>query len=198
MLMVLTGFAWFMNGLVAANSPLVFTFGIVLSGLWGPLFGHMLLSFPTGRLPTRARRAVVAASYVLVPLAPLLALLVNDAEARHHRLPGRLPTQRAADHAQRRPRGGRARPRLGDHARSLPIAVGMLVRQWRAAAAPERRSLVPLFAGGGLTLALVAAFGVSQLDALLWTAFVAFAATPFAFLAGLARADVWARGACAG
>ena len=41
MLMVLTGFAWFLNGLVAANSPLVFTVGIVLSGLWGPLFGHV-------------------------------------------------------------------------------------------------------------------------------------------------------------
>ena len=70
------------------------------------------------------------------------------------------------------------------------VAVGMLVRQWRAAAAPERRSLVPLFVSGGVTLALVAAFAVSQVDALLWMAFAAFAATPFAFLAGLARADL--------
>ena len=70
------------------------------------------------------------------------------------------------------------------------VAVGMLVRQWRAAAAPERRSLVPLFASGGLSLALVAAYAVSQVDALLWMAFAAFAATPFAFLAGLARADL--------
>jgi signal transduction histidine kinase len=66
----------------------------------------------------------------------------------------------------------------------------MLVRQWRRAGAPERRSLVPLFAAGGLTLALVAAYTVTQVDALLWVAFAAFAATPFAFLAGLARADV--------
>ena len=66
----------------------------------------------------------------------------------------------------------------------------MLVRQWRAAGAPERRSLVPLFAAGGIMLALVAGYAVSQVDALLWMAFAAFAATPFAFLAGLARADV--------
>jgi signal transduction histidine kinase len=70
------------------------------------------------------------------------------------------------------------------------VAVGMLVRQWRRAAAPERRSLVPLFASGGTTLALVAAYAISQVDALLWMAFAAFATTPFAFLAGLARADV--------
>ena len=58
----------------------MFTLGIVASGLWGPLFGHLLLSFPTGRLPTRARRRLVAASYVLIPLAPVPALLVSDAD----------------------------------------------------------------------------------------------------------------------
>jgi signal transduction histidine kinase len=41
-----------------------------------------------------------------------------------------------------------------------------------------------------VTLALVAAYAMSQVDALLWMAFAAFAATPFAFLAGLARADL--------
>src|SRR5919106_6257 len=66
----------------------------------------------------------------------------------------------------------------------------MLVRQWRAAAAPERRSLVPLFVSGGVTLALVAVHAPSQVDAWLWIAFAAFAATPFAFLVGLARADL--------
>ncbi len=190
MLMVLTGFAWFLNGLVAANSPLVFTVGIVLSGLWGPLFGHMLLSFPTGKLPTRGRRAVVAASYVLVPLAPVPALMFNDAEKVitdcQDGCPGNVLL------IARNEVLGAAALALSSAITLVLclIAVGMLVRQWRAAAAPERRSLVPLFAGGGLTLALVAAFGVSQLDPLLWSAFVAFAATPFAFLAGLARADV--------
>ena len=69
-------------------------------------------------------------------------------------------------------------------------AVVILVRQWRSATPPERRSLVPLFAAAALTFALVAAYAASQVDALLWMAFAAFAATPFAFLAGLARADL--------
>ena len=62
-LMVLTGFAWFLGPVYASDAPLVFTVGIVLGALWGPLFGQLLLSFPTGRLPTRARRRVVVASY---------------------------------------------------------------------------------------------------------------------------------------
>jgi len=80
LLMVLLGFAWFLGPLPAADAPLVFTLGIVLGGLAGPLFGHVLLSFPTGRLPTRARRRLVAASYVIIPLAPLPALLVSDSD----------------------------------------------------------------------------------------------------------------------
>jgi signal transduction histidine kinase len=190
LLMVLVGFAWFLGPLYAADSPLVFTLGIVVGALWGPVFGHVLLSFPTGRLATRARRRVVAASYVLIPLAPVPALLVSDADdvitdcrrgcPRNVLLIGRDEGLRDAALA------------LGS-ALTLGlclVAVGMLLRRWRAAAAPERRSLVPLFVSGGVTLALVAAYVVSQLDPLLWMAFAAFAATPFAFLAGLARADL--------
>jgi signal transduction histidine kinase len=190
MLMVLVGFAWFLGPLLAAENPLVFTIGILLSGLWGPVFGQLLLSFPTGRLPTVARRRLVVAAYVLIPLAPLPALLVSDADEVITDCDGGCPRNVLLVSHE---------PALRDAALvfgsavSLVLcltAVGMLVRQWRAAGAPERRSLVPLFAAGGLTLALVAAYAVTQVDALLWIAFAAFAATPFAFLAGLARADV--------
>jgi signal transduction histidine kinase len=189
-LMVLAGFAWFLGPLYASDDPLVFTAGIVLGGVWGPVFGHLLLSFPTGRLPTRARRRLVAASYVLVPLAPVPALLVGDAGEVIGDCRGGCPRNVLLVSDD---------PGLRDTALALGsavtlglclVAVGMLVRQWRTAGAPERRSLVPLFASGGATLALVAAYAVSQVDALLWIAFAAFAAVPFAFLAGLARADV--------
>jgi signal transduction histidine kinase len=189
-LMVLVGFAWFLGPAYAADAPLVFTLGIVASGLWGPLFGHLLLSFPTGRLPTRARRGLVAASYVLIPFAPVPALLVSDADEVITDCRGGCPRNVLLV--------GRDAG-LSDAALALGavvtlglclVAVGMLVRQWRAAAAPERRSLVPIFTSGGVSLALVAAYAVAQVDALLWMAFAAFAATPFAFLAGLARADL--------
>jgi signal transduction histidine kinase len=190
MLMVLVGFAWFLGPLYAADSPLVFTLGIVLGAFWGPIFGHALLSFPTGKLPTRARRRVVAASYVLIPLAPVPALLVSDADDVITDCEGGCP--RNVLLVQRDTGLGEAALALGALLTLglCLVAVGMLVRQWRAAAAPERRSLMPLFVSGGVTLALVAAYAVSQVDGLLWLAFAAFAGTPFAFLAGLARADL--------
>jgi hypothetical protein len=143
LLMVLVGLAWFLGPVYAADSPLVFTLGIVVGSLWGPIFGHVLLSFPTGRLPTRARRRVVAASYVLIPLAPVPALLVSDADDVITDCRGGCPRNVLLI--------GRNEA-LGDAALALGsavtlglclVAVGMLVRQWRAAAAPERRSLVP-------------------------------------------------------
>ena len=154
------------------------------------MFGQLLLSFPTGRLPTRARRRVVAASYVLIPLAPVPALLVSDADQVITDCRGGCPRNVLLIERD----AGLTDPALAlGSALSLVlclVAVGMLVRQWRAAAAPERRSLLPVFASGGVSLALVAAYAISQVDALLWMAFAAFAATPFAFLAGLARADL--------
>ena len=165
LLMVLVGFAWFLGPLYAANSPLVFTLGIVASGLWGPIFGQLLLSFPTGRLPTRARRRLVAASYVLIPLAPVPALLVSDADEVITDCRGGCP--RNVLLIERDAGLTDAALALGS-ALSLVlclVAVGMLVRQWRAAAAPERRSLVPVFVSGGVSLALVAAYATTQVDA---------------------------------
>src|SRR4051812_13757492 len=74
-LMVLLGFAWFVFTLGAANSPALYTFALVAGGLWGGVFLHLGLSFPTGRLPTRLDRVLVAAGYVVFPLAFVPALL---------------------------------------------------------------------------------------------------------------------------
>ena len=190
LLMAIVGFAWFLAPLAAANGPYLFTLGILLSGLWGPPFAHVLLSFPTGRLPTRARRRLITAAYVLVPLTLVPALLVADPEEISTDCEGDCPRNVllvARDEGLRD-----AAVMLGTAVTfGLCLAVvAMLVRQWRAAGAPERRSLVPLFAAGGVTLALVAAYPVTGVEMLSVIAFVAFAATPFAFLAGLARTDV--------
>src|SRR3954452_19245935 len=68
-LMVLLGFAWFLFTLDAANSPLVYTVALLTGSLWGSLFLHLGLSFPTGRLTTRIDRGLVAAGDVIFPLA---------------------------------------------------------------------------------------------------------------------------------
>ncbi len=66
----------------------------------------------------------------------------------------------------------------------------LLAAKWRAASPSERRGIAPLLAAGGASLACVVAFAATEAPALLTLAFASFAATPFAFLAGLARADV--------
>ena len=49
-LMILLGFAWFLSILETANSPLVYTVALVTGGLWGGVFLHLGVSFPSGRL----------------------------------------------------------------------------------------------------------------------------------------------------
>ena len=61
--MVLLGFAWFLFTLDAANAPLVYTIGVVAGGLWGGVFLHLGLSFPSGRL-SRLDRGLVIAGYL--------------------------------------------------------------------------------------------------------------------------------------
>ena len=190
LLMTLTGFAWLLAPLTAADSPIVFTFGILLGGLAGALFGHLILSFPTGRLRTPARRRLVAASYVIIPLAPVPAMLVSESDDIITDCVGGCPRNVLLISRNEA---------LGDAALALAsaltlglcvVAVTMLVRQWRTATAPERRSLVPVFVSGGAMIALIAVFAVTQVAVVEWAAFAALAATPFAFLAGLARADL--------
>src|SRR5262249_17977807 len=74
------------------------------------------------------------------------------------------------------------------------VVIGMVVRRWRAASAPQRRALVPLFSTGGLTIGLFlvaaatsgSAPGVSR--AFTSASQIALATVPVAFLLGLFNA----------
>jgi signal transduction histidine kinase len=187
-LMILLGFAWFLAPLGAADDPLLFTLGIVLGSLWGPLLAHVLLSFPSGRLASGRQRALVTAAYVLVPLAPVPGLLVSESDDLMD-CAGPCPQNLLL--VSRDVRLGETLFAAGSAVvmtLSL-IAVGMLVARWRAAGPSERRSLAPLFGAGAVTLLFVVAFAATKFQPLLTLGFAAFAVTPFAFLAGLARAD---------
>ena len=58
-LMILLGFAWFLFTLDGADNPTAYTLARILGGLWGSVFLHLGLSFPTGRLKERADRVLV-------------------------------------------------------------------------------------------------------------------------------------------
>jgi signal transduction histidine kinase len=189
LLLVALGYAWLLAPLPAASSPVIFTAGIVVGSLWGPLLAHALLSFPTGRLHNRRERALVIFAYAVVPLASVPAMLVADADVVYS-CDGPCPENLLLveeDTALGETIEGVA---SGVVMATALLVVVFLAMRWRAAGRSERRSLAPLFAAGGGTLALVVVPGVTGVEAFSWLAFVAFAATPFAFLAGLVRADV--------
>ena len=187
-LMTALGFAWFLTPLSAADSPLLFTAGFVLGSVWGPLLAHLLLSFPSGRLPSGPQRALIAAGYVLAPLLPVPAMLVlESAELTECEGPcpeNLLLVSHDADLGETLLAAGSAVLMT-----LCLLVVGLLVARWRRAGQSERRSLAPLLGAGGVTLLFVFGFAATQAQALITLAFLAFAATPFAFLAGLLRAD---------
>ncbi len=74
-LMILLGFAWFLFTLDGADDPTAYTLARILGGLWGSVFLHLGLSFPTGRLKERADRVLVLAGYVIFPLAGIPQML---------------------------------------------------------------------------------------------------------------------------
>ena len=195
-LMVVLGFTWFLAPLEAADSALLFTLGILLGSIWGAVLAHVLLSFPSGRLAPGPQRALVIAGYVLVPLAPVPAMLVSESDALAD-CGGRVSAEPAADRerraAERGPAGGRHG--RGDDAvpagRRLP---GGALAGRRPVGATQPR---PALGAGALTLLLVFAYAATEVPALRTLAFVVFAATPFAFLAGLARADLSQPAGCA-
>jgi signal transduction histidine kinase len=186
-LMVVLGFAWCLYTLDAANSRLVYTFALVVGGLWGGVFLHLGLSFPSGRLTEPRDRVLTIAGYVIFPLAFVPALLFAG------------PHELACDDC---PTNLLLVDRNADLAHILTAFGAMLyvvlfgfvlvraVWRWRGTSAFERLQLTPVYTFALLTFLLVtvARAGVGQ--AAWWAAFVSTLVMPFAFLGGLLRSHV--------
>jgi signal transduction histidine kinase len=186
-LMILLGFAWFLFTLDAANSPLVYTFALVAGGLWGALFLHLGLSFPTGRLRSRLDRALVLAGYVVFPFASVPALLFADPEQLGC---SDCPTNLLLI-------------RSDDALAAFFTAFGALlyfvlfvvvltraIELWRRTSAFERLQLTPVYVCSLLTFLLVTVARAGAGDVAWWAAFIATGLMPAAFLGGLLRSHV--------
>jgi signal transduction histidine kinase len=184
-LMVLLGFAWFLYTLAAANSRLVYTFSLVTGGLWGGVFLHLGLSFPTGRLTERLQRTLAIAGYVVFPLAFVPALFF----ASPHDLGGcdDCPTNLLLVHHD------------ADLAAVLTAFGALLylwlfgfvlawaVQRWRRTPPLERLQLTPVYTFALFTFLLVTVARAGVGDAAWWAAFISTLVMPFAFLGGLLR-----------
>ena len=156
-------------------------------GLWGAVFLHIGLSFPSGRLQPGIDRVLVIAGYVIFPLAFVPALLF----AGPHELGcddcpvNLLLIRRDADLAN---------VAMGFaallYAGLFAIVLVRSIRRWRAASPFARLQLTPVYSCALLTFLLVTAARAGGGDAAWWAAFVATAVTPFAFLGGLLRSHL--------
>jgi signal transduction histidine kinase len=184
-LMVLLGFAWFLYTLAAANSRLVYTFSLVTGGLWGGVFLHLGLSFPTGRLTERLQRTLAIAGYIVFPLAFVPALFF----ASPHDLGGcdDCPTNLLLVHHD----AGLATVLTAYGALLYLVLFGFVlawaVQRWRRTPPLERLQLTPVYTFSLLTFLLVTVARAGVGDAAWWAAFISTLVMPFAFLGGLLR-----------
>ena len=182
--MILLGFAWFLFTLQAANSRLVYTIALVTGSLWGAIFLHLGLSFPTGRLTTGLDRTLAIAGYFIFPLAFVPALLFSGP----HELgcddcpTNLLLVRRDADVAA-------VLTGLGAlcYLVLFGIVLAWAVRRWRATPPIDRLQLTPVYTFSLLTFLLVTVAKAGAGDAAQWPAFISTLLMPFAFLAGLLR-----------
>jgi PAS domain S-box-containing protein len=191
LIMIVTGFAWYVGALADSNYSLPATIGFAFGALFWGFFGWLVLSFPSGRLETLYDRLIVGGAFAAVGVGIPLYTLFNDLR----------------DDA---PEGAPANAFLIDHKEMLSGAIDLAVNivglaliagavsvlagRWRGATPPLRRALAPVFATGGLTLFSLAAavsaevLGLDALEeAFTWLTRVALLTVPIAFLLGLLR-----------
>ena len=192
LLMVATGFAWYVALFERTEPPLLFTLGFMLSNLYiGPAV-HLLLAYPSGRLGTTIDRVLVAWTYVVVTLGFVpIVLFLDTASFGCAQCPENVFLVEAD-------------PSFGVTYLDVLSACGILVtllvlarlvQRWRAASRPLRRTLTPIVLAGGALMTTLAALlanillgGSSELaDVFFYSSLPALALVPYLFVAGLAR-----------
>lgn len=182
-LLVLVGIVWMLPVVQVFGTPFTETFAELLKGSHWILLAHLVLAFPTGRLTTRAERAVVGAFYVYAVPNAIGSLPFWDPKVDCPGCPANLVLI-----AHRPEWEAPIQWVLGVIGALLVLsAAGVLLRRWRRASSRERRALLPVF------LSAIPLIGTGLWDALSLpplpsVADLAVAALPVGFLVGLLRA----------
>ena len=190
-IMMLTGFAWFVGALTLSDHPVLFGIGLAFGAIsWG-FFAWLVLSFPTGRLDNLVDRLVVIGAFLVVWVGiPTWALFTNPRFEGDWRSPqnGLL-----IEHDERLS----SSVDLANQLVALlliGVAVVLLARRWRSATPPLRRALAPFFLTGGATIAFLGTSLAAGLagrpdveETLTWGTRILLLTVPIAFLLGLLR-----------
>ncbi len=191
-LMIAVGFAWVINALTGANDPWVFITGILFSNVWIVLLYQLLLTFPEGRLQTKAEWRLAVAAWVSGVVLPIPQLLFQP-----------LPDPDFCDGCPSNPILVSDNTALSHGFFYLDVVVAvaalvglliLLVRRWRGTSRARRGGFLPLLWAGGITMALIALqlFSAAVIDrdvsnAIFILVLLPFLSVPYAFLLGLLR-----------
>jgi signal transduction histidine kinase len=191
-LMVAVGFSYCLSGLIVTTDSWLFITGLLLIALPYAILFHILLAFPSGRLETRADRALATAAYLTAGVVWWGCVLIEDTTRLGVPANPLLVTD-APDLFSTL-----ARVRLGVVASLIALLGVVLVRRWEESTPAQRRAFTPVYLSGGLVLALYAVWAVLGValvspdtqENLERARVIALAFVPFAFLAGLLRSRV--------
>jgi signal transduction histidine kinase len=200
-LMAMAGFAWLLGTLAELwAAPAAVVVGYVIAPLYIVCTAHMVLAYPSGRLPSRSLVALVAGLYFTATALQLPALLMAHIGSTFRKPAGPDPL---VVHATRLSSEwpGAVMEIIGIVL--LALTIRALLKRWMVASPPRRRLLAPVVwpaIGMFAFLALVMATAVLSLpDVVGSVAWVGetlfFAAIPISFLAFLLRTQAPAVGA---
>jgi PAS domain S-box-containing protein len=187
LLLTAVGMTVFIGALSESNESIPFTLGWTFGGLFIAVFIHALLVFPRGYLESRLAFSIVGVGYVALTVGALVSSFFDDVSDECPDCPANAFL-------------------LVDSPTALTVVNGVLLvvgvpaliaslyvfrRRWRAASAPLRRVLLPVYLTAGTTIVLlavalvVATISDDAANALFWIVVFSFASVPFAFIVGL-------------
>jgi signal transduction histidine kinase len=167
-IMLLTGFAWFAAQLIEGTPPWMNTIGLAVQSVWIIGLVWLLLSFPSGRLPARLDRWLVAATAAVALGVQLLAMLYGNKAGLH--CPGCANNLLQVVHDNHTALAWRGLQFLLGAA-LIATVIALLVRRWLRASTAHRRAVAPVLVAGCATLA-----------ALTWTIVEALLGSPLGAL----------------
>jgi signal transduction histidine kinase len=194
-LMVIFAFAWYASLLVYSSVSLLYTVGLLIRPLFIAVLGHLVLSFPSGRLEGRLARAIAIVAYLNTTVLVAAAAMFHEPDSGEvENLVLVEPNAALSDALLNAARG------IG--VVLLVASLALLARRWRRGTPPWRRAVAPVLwcvaagaAAGALRL-LNDGLGrpVGGVDLIF---FLVLATVPLAFAIGLLRSRL-ARAAVAG
>src|SRR4051812_21123450 len=198
-LMTAVGFTFLLDALVASDESVVFTIGVILSGVYFVVFAHMVVTYPEGRLERRWHAWLIGAGYLLTLAGSLPQLLWGFAPGME--CDGCPPSALLiSDDAALRDLFNTVASVLG--VALVAVVLVILIRRWMQATAPQRRAMAPVLWSGIVMLVLLGsqlgsdAAGVNRLTDVFGTlGLIVFASVPWVFLIGLVRSRVLRAGA---